>query len=177
MDVLRIRLKQRRIINQLLLAITLNIIIATGLLKSFHLKDLIIIHAFIYPDSNLGINSSAIDKDIKELLDPASHNNVKVMIGLGPGDETSKYYSKIASDSAKTEGFAKLLLSFCTLHGYCGVDLDWEIPKPCESFIYERFVRIVNKELKTKSLFFSITVPGQYYKTSYLKYRNLANTK
>jgi len=133
-----------------------------------------IYHSFLYPDSLKLIDTSAINQDIKELIDSANSNHVKVMVSLGPDHNALKHYKKISSDSATTEKFANILLKFCKDNGYIGVDLDWEKPEIPDIFNYERFVRIINRVLKTKSLLFSITLPGQYYKTNYLNYKVLS---
>jgi chitinase len=133
-----------------------------------------IIHSFIYPDKNDKIDSSAIDQDIVELIDSARSNKVNVMVSLGPDHDSKPRYQAIAKDTNRIKEFAIQVAKFCIRHKYAGLDLDWEKPEKEDTDNYLNFVRIFNRELKKETLLFSITLPGQFSKTDYLNYKELA---
>ncbi len=143
--------------------------------KDLSMKGLdYIIHSFIYPMGYYKIDSSYIVKDIQELTKKGELAGVKVMVGLGPDHNSLPCYEEIAADSTITDTFARIVSRFCKRHKYAGLDLDWEVPNRQNASDYLRFVRIFYRVLQHDTLLFSITLPGQYYKTEFLSYEELA---
>jgi len=80
--------------------------------------------AFAWPDheGNLIVNPDFI---YPELLTAAHQKGVKVIMSLG-GWGNLCWLSTDGSLSRKRSRFISQVLDFCLLHGYDGVDLDWE---------------------------------------------------
>jgi len=80
--------------------------------------------AFVWPDrdGHLIVSSKFI---YPELLAAAHKNGVKVMMSIG-GWGNCDGFPPMATSAEKRSRFISEVLDFCLLHGYDGVDLDWE---------------------------------------------------
>ena len=54
--------------------------------------------------------------------------HLKVMIAIGGWNEGSEKYSRMAADSDKRAAFVRSAVEFLRVHGFDGLDLDWEYP-------------------------------------------------
>ncbi|MBN1481352.1 T9SS C-terminal target domain-containing protein [candidate division KSB1 bacterium] len=87
-----------------------------------------ILHSFAYPDANGNINHPSYFLDpVPELIQTVHAGGRKVFVALG-GWNDSGGFSPMAADPGSRANFIANITSFCTTHGYDGVDLDWEYP-------------------------------------------------
>ena len=57
-----------------------------------------------------------------------TYPHLKVMIAIGGWNEGSEKYSRMAADSDKRAAFVRSAVEFLRVHGFDGLDLDWEYP-------------------------------------------------
>ncbi|KAJ3458969.1 hypothetical protein MRS44_015042 [Fusarium solani] len=113
-------------------------------------------------------------------LDP----DLKVLIAIGgwtfndPGP-TATTFSDISRSEKNQQMFIKSLISFMTIYGFDGVDLDWEYPVTNERSgrkedyaNFPKFIANLKKALKPSGRDeLSLTLPASYYKLyGYLQY-------
>jgi len=88
-----------------------------------------LLHAFVYPNASGDVNHPTYFFDpLPDLITLAHAAGVKVYVAVG-GYNDSQYFSPVAANPAIRADFITNLTTFCTTHGYDGVDLDWEYPE------------------------------------------------
>jgi chitinase len=87
-----------------------------------------VLHSFAYPDASGNINHPSYFLDpVEELTQTVHAAGRKVYVALGGWNDSGGFAPMAASASTRAT-FISNITSFCTTHGYDGVDLDWEYP-------------------------------------------------
>ncbi len=85
-----------------------------------------ICHAFVLPNADGSLNLPAGFLE-PALITDAHQAGVKVLVSVG-GSSGSANFPAIADSASLRQAFAQNVASFCSAHGYDGVDIDWEFP-------------------------------------------------
>ena len=129
-----------------------------------------IMHSFAYPD----INGKLLHPDnfiYPELIQRVHDEGKEIFVALGGGGNSGDFSTAVA-DSTTRSFFVDNIIEFYDLHGYDGVDIDWERPlsnadkSNLNKFVYEL-------KQKKPDLSISVTLGGsawasQYFDLSYL---------
>jgi len=130
--------------------------------------------AFVWPDSqgNLIVSPDFI---YPELLAAAHQKGVKVILSLG-GWGNCAGFPPMAASAEKRSRFISQVLNFCLLHGYDGVDLDWEfVSNEEERENFSALVKELNAVLKiqTPPLLLTMAAPAGSYWGRWINYEEL----
>jgi chitinase len=130
--------------------------------------------AFAWPDSegNLIVSPDFI---YPELLAAAHQKGVKVILSLG-GWGNCAGFPPMAASAEKRSRFISQVLNFCLLHGYDGVDLDWEfVSNEEERENFSALVKELNAILKiqTPPLLLTMAAPAGSYWGRWINYEEL----
>ena len=83
-------------------------------------------HAFVWPEAD-GSISTYEDFYYPELIERTHAAGKKILLALGGWGQSDGFSPMVASATARSN-FINNLVDFCQLHGYDGVDIDWEHP-------------------------------------------------
>ncbi|HNS04523.1 MAG TPA: glycoside hydrolase family 18 protein [Candidatus Saccharicenans sp.] len=130
--------------------------------------------AFAWPDreGNLIVNPDFI---YPELLTAAHQKGVKVIMSLG-GWGNCAGFPPMAASAEKRSRFISQVLDFCLLHGYDGVDLDWEfVSNEQEKDSFSALVKELNAVLKAQSppLLLTMAAPAGPYWGRWINFEEL----
>ncbi len=92
-----------------------------------------VVHAFAEPvdsDGSVGEGQPNFLANQAPLLSTAHAHGKAVIMSIGGADPASlaTQFNNIASDSNKRSHFCTAVVNYLQLHGYDGVDIDWEFP-------------------------------------------------
>lgn len=114
----------------------------------FFLNQEIVYTAFAIADVNGDFpNINAYLGNVRSNIMPkAKENGVRVLMSVGPGTEWG-YFSKT---EALRENFATNIVVLINEHGFDGVNIDWEVPRPAygENLLYTLLMEAVHRKVK-----------------------------
>ena len=110
-------------------------------------------YAFAIPTSDGGLRDLENPETAKTLIESAHANGAKVLLSIGGWSYNDtpleNVFMEATSDKAKTERFAKNILSMCKKYGFDGIDMDWEHPRVdgTSAKQYETLMLILSEKL------------------------------
>ncbi len=130
--------------------------------------------AFTWPDSqgNLIVSPDFI---YPELLAAAHQKGVKVIMSIG-GWGNCAGFPPMAASAEKRSRFISQVLGFCLLHGYDGVDLDWEfVSNEEERTNFSTLVKELSAVLKAQNppLLLTMAAPAGPYWGRWINFEEL----
>lgn len=127
-----------------------------------------IIYSFAVLDSNTHLMKShdpSLDINqgyFKRIVGLKQQNRkLKVLLAIGGWtDSQDTKYSVMVSDATKRQNFIRHALRFIQQHGFDGLDLDWEYPKPGDRLNFGIFVKELKAAFGSKGLMVTAAVSG-----------------
>lgn len=104
--------------------------------------------AFITADGNGNLSGSSYLTNVKTYIMPkAKENGNWVIMSIAP--ESS--WSTIASSQSSMDNLANQIVDFINLHGFDGVDIDWETPTDSEKTRFTQLMKTVYQKVKSNN--------------------------
>ena len=124
-----------------------------------------VIYAFAIPTADGGFRPFKKPEELAQLIEKCHSTGTKIYIAVGgysdkDGTALVKNFEKIAADEALMAKFIDNIIDMVGLHGFDGVELDWEYPKPATSGDYEKMIVALSAKLRPLGKGLTAALPG-----------------
>lgn len=129
-----------------------------------------VMYAFLIPKEDGTFENLAKPERLKEIVEKAHKNKVKVFIALGgwsyKDQPLDPVFEKLAANEESRRSLSKNLLKFVVENNLDGVEIDWEYPDLGESALnYEKLVLQIKKDMSSQKKEVTAALNGAWSKT------------